>query len=153
FSPMLLGLDPEVGLEWWTGLIQGRERIELALRSRDAGLAISLIFHGAIDSLSRRYAFRSAVGFGPPKSPRSDEHLAGDEVRALLRNWSFNAGAQVAPRPFVPISGALPRPYDGPGWSWQPHPVHAAFVERFLALAQDRQIPVYWIIPPAEADW
>ena len=71
----------------------------------------------------------------------------------MLRNWSFNRGAQVAPRPFVPVPGALPRPFEGPGWSWQPQPVHAEFVERFLALADDRRIPVYWIIPPAEAAW
>jgi hypothetical protein len=82
-----------------------------------------------------------------------DEHPAGDEASALLRNWSFNRGAQVAPRPFVPVPGALPRPFEGPGWSWQPQAVHAEFVEKFLALADDRRIPVYWIIPPAEAAW
>jgi hypothetical protein len=153
FSPMLLGLDPQVNLEWWAGLMRGRERIELALRSRDPGLAISLILHGAIACLSTRDAFRAALGFEPLESQGYDEHPSRDEMRALLRNWSFNRGAQVAPRPFVPIPGSLPRPYDGPGWSWQPHSVHAEFVERFLALAQDRRIPVYWIIPPAEADW
>jgi hypothetical protein len=47
----------------------------------------------------------------------------------------------------------LPQPPDRPGWSWQPHPAHAYFVERFLALTQAQQIPVYWILPPAEAAW
>jgi hypothetical protein len=153
FSPVLLGLDPQVNLEWWAGLMRGRERIELALRSREPRLAISLILHGAIASLSGREAFRAALGFGPIESPSIDEHPARGEVRALLRNWTVNRGAQVAPRSFVPIPGSLPRPYDGPGWSWQPHSVHADFVERFLAMAGDRQIPVYWIIPPAEAAW
>jgi hypothetical protein len=31
--------------------------------------------------------------------------------------------------------------------------VHAYSVDRFLELAQGRGIPVYWVIPPAEAAW
>jgi hypothetical protein len=74
-------------------------------------------------------------------------------LNALLRNWRLNCGAQVAPRPFVPIRGSLPRPYDGARWRWQPHPVHAYYVDRFLAQAQTLRIPVYWVLPPAEAEW
>ena len=69
FSPLLLGIDPQVNLAWWAGLMRGRERIELALRSRDAGMAISLILHGAMASLSVREAFRAAFGFGGFEPP------------------------------------------------------------------------------------
>jgi hypothetical protein len=153
FSPLLLGMNPRVHLEWWAGLARGRERLDLLLRAGEPGLAISLILHGAVASLSSREAFREALGFGGIGSDGGEERPEGDEIRALLRNWCFNRGAQVAPRPFVPIRGSLPRPYDGPDWRWQPNPVQAYFVERFLANAQERAIPVYWIIPPADAEW
>ncbi len=153
FSPLLLGMDPRVNLEWWGTLPPARERSEVAWRSGDPALALSLFLHGAIGSLSCRDRFRTALGFASFEACRGDECPANDELRALLRNWRLNRGAQVAPRPFVPIQGALPRPYDGTGWSWQPHPVHSYYVERFLELAQARRIPVYWILPPAEAGW
>jgi hypothetical protein len=143
-------MDPRVNLEWWTRLLPARERLELARCAGDPGLAVSLILHGLMTSLSNRDAFRKALGFA---AFEREERLTGDDVRALLRNWDLNRGAQVAPRPFVPIRGSLPRPPDRPGWRWQPHPAHAYFVERFLSLAQDRRIPVYWVIPPAEAAW
>jgi len=150
FSPLLLAMDPRVHLEWWAGLPTARERLELAAHAGDPALAGSLILHGLIASPSKRDAFRIALGFAPGEG---EERLVGEDLMALLRNWDLNRGAQVAPRPFVPIRGSLPRPPDRPGWRWQPHPAHADFVERFLALAQAREIPVYWIIPPAEGAW
>ncbi len=76
-----------------------------------------------------------------------------DDVRVFERNWRLNCGAQVAPRPFVPIEGALPKPYEGSHWKWRPHPAHAFYVERFLNLAAAHQIPVYWVLTPAMSAW
>lgn len=153
FSPLLLGMDPGVNLEWWAGLIGGRERIESALRSGEPGFALSLMLHGAVHSLAIRDDCRAAAGLGPIVPARRDNLATGDEMRALLRNWAINRGAQPAPRSFVPIRGSLSQPYEGNRWKWRPYPVHAYFVDRFLAAAQERRIPVYWIIPPAEAGW
>ena len=153
FSPLLLGMDPRVNLAWWAGLMNAQERLGLALQSRDPRLGLDLLLHGGIRTLSIRETSRAALGLGTLELRDREEGESGDELRTLLRNWSINRGAQVAPRPFVPIRGSLPQPYEGPGWKWRPNPVHASFVERFLALAEDRRIPVYWIIPPAEADW
>ena len=153
FSPLLLGMDPRVNLAWWAGLMDAQERLGLALLSRDPRLGLALFLHGAIRSLSNRETSRAALGLGTLELRDREEGEPGDELRTLLRNWSINRGAQVAPRPFVSIRGSLPQPYEGPGWKWRPNPVHVSFVERFLALAEDRRIPVYWIIPPAEAEW
>jgi hypothetical protein len=153
FSPLLLGMDPEANLEWWAALPSAGERLDLARQTRDPGLTASLILHGAIGSLSCRGAFRSALGFGAFEPAHDEERPAPDELEALVRNWRVNRGAQVAPRTFVPIRGSLPRPYDGSGWSWQPRPVHAYYVDHFLSRAQALGIPVYWILPPAEAGW
>jgi hypothetical protein len=153
FSPLLLGMDPRVGLEWWATLPTAGERLELARRIGDPALSGSLIVHGAIATLTWRNAFRTALGFSSFEPAREEARPARDELRALLRNWRLNRGAQVAPRAFVAVQGSLPRSYDGAGWRWQPHPVHAYYVDRFLAQAEGQRIPVYWILPPAEPGW
>jgi hypothetical protein len=153
FSPLLLGMDPRANLAWWAPLLHARDRLELAWRARDPALLASLILQGSFPSLAHREAIREAVGLSSVAASGGDECTEPDELRALLRNWQINRGAQVAPRSFVPVQGALPRPYDGPGWRWQPHPAHAFLVERFLGLAQERGIPVYWVLTPADAVW
>jgi hypothetical protein len=153
FSPLLLGMDPRVNLEWWAGLINGRERAELACRANDPALAASLFVQGVIGSWSSRETIRDALSLSAFEARGGDSRDQTIELAALARNWEWNLGAQVAPRKFVPIEGSLPRPYDGPGWKWHPHPAHAYFVERFLAMAQERRIPVYWVLTPALCTW
>ncbi len=153
FSPLLLGMDPRTNLDWWCRQFDAPERLELAWRSRDARFAAPLLVEGALPSRGYADAFRDLVGLSAFTTPRGGERMEPDELRTLLRNWQLNRGAQVAPRRFVPIAGALPRPFDGPGWSWQPHPAHSVHVERFLGLAQERGIPVYWVLTPADALW
>lgn len=153
FSPLLLGMDPRTNLDWWCRLFDARERLELAWRSRDARFAATLLVEGALPSRGYADAFRDRVGLSAFTTPRGGERMEPDELPTLLRNWQLNRGAQVAPRRFVPIAGALPRPFDGPSWSWQPHPAHAEHVKRFLGLAQRRGIPVYWVLTPADALW
>lgn len=153
FSPLLLGMDPSVNLEWWAGELRGQEHIDAILRAGEPGIVLLLILHQTIASLSRRDESRSALGFDAFEPAREERQAGGYEVKALVRNWAINRGAQIAPRLFVPIRGSLPGPYTGSGWRWRPYPLHAYFVERFLGLAQERGIPVYWVIPPAEAGW
>ena len=151
FSPCCSGLDPRVNLEWWAQADRRRERHRAGLPLRGSGA-------GGIADPSRRD--RVAVGPGGVpgrpsdrfESPTSTSIRRGTR-RARCSGTGRQPGCPGGARPFVPIQGSLPRPYDGPGWNWQPHPVHAEFVERFLALAEERRIPVYWIIPPAEAAW
>jgi hypothetical protein len=153
FSPLLLGMDPRANMEWWAPLVGWRDRLDIAWRARDPALLASLVVQGSLPSRSHRDAFREALGLSSFAGSSDNESTDPDEMRALLRNWHFNRGAQVAPRSFVPIQGALPQPFDGPGWTWQPHPAHAYHVERFLGLAEERRIPVYWVLTPAEAVW
>lgn len=153
FSPLLLGMDPRTNLDWWCRLLDARERVELAWRSRDARFAAPLLVEGALASRGFAGAFRDLVGLSALTTLRGGERMEPDELRTLLRNWQINRGAQVAPRQFVPIAGALPRPFNGPDWTWQPHPAHAEHVARFLELARQRGIPVYWVLTPADALW
>jgi hypothetical protein len=153
YSPLLLAMDPRVNLEWWSNRPDGRERLELLFRARDPALTASMIVQGLIASWSARDAVRSFLGLESDRDPDGHPTTIPDEARVFERNWRSNRGAQVAPRAFVPIEGALPRPYEGSRWKWRPHPVHAFYVDRFLRLAAAHHIPVYWVLTPAVSAW
>lgn len=148
FSPLLLAMNPRVNLEWWSHLADGRERLELLQRSRDPSMIASMTVQGAIGSWSARDTVRWSLGL----EAGQDTSIA-DDPRVFERNWRMNRGAQVAPRRFVPIAGALPRPYESDRWRWRPHPVHDFYVDRFLSLAEAHRIPVYWVVTPAVSSW
>lgn len=152
FSPLLLGMDPKAGLEWWAGGLRISDRLALLGRTCDPSMIGPLIVHGLLGSMGARDAVRSALGLHSSASEDVDR-LGPEGIEELARGWTRNQGAQLAPRRFVPVAGSLPNPYRGHRWKWAPNPVHAYFVDRFLAMAEDRGIPVYWVIPPADPAW
>jgi hypothetical protein len=153
FSPLLLAMDPRVNLEWWSTLPDGCERLGLLCRARDPALTTSMAVQGLIASWSARDAVRSLLGLGSDRVPQGSPITTPEDARVFERNWRMNCGAQVAPRHFVPIEGALPKPYEGSHWRWRPHPAHAFYVERFLNLAAAHRIPVFWVLTPAMSSW
>jgi len=153
FSPLLLGMDPRVNLEWWSRRADGRELEALAWRTGDPALIASIAVPMMVPSWSARDAARAALGLEGAPAPRGGGRAVADDQPAFERNWRLNRGAQVAPRHFVPIEGSLPKPYLGTRWKWRPHPAHAFYVDRFLGLAQAHQVPVYWVLTPAMSTW
>ena len=153
FSPLLLAMDPRVNLEWWSKLPEGCERLELLWRARDPALTASMTVQTLIASWSARDAVRSILGLEGDGDPHGPPTTIPDDARVFNRNWRLNCGAQVAPRHFIPIEGALPKPYEGSHWRWRPHPAHAFYVERFLNLAAAHRIPVFWVLTPAMSAW
>src|SRR5262249_33614145 len=113
FSPVLLDADPRVSLGWWSGALNGRDRILMALSWYDTQFAVSLAVHGVIGSFSGRDTIRAALGLESIDQAGIEPRSSADDAKALLRNWSFNRGAQVAPRLFIPVPGSLPHPYQG----------------------------------------
>jgi hypothetical protein len=65
----------------------------------------------------------------------------------MARNTKVNHGAHHTPRVDFPTEF-------GPGAEqvfpddWKVHPVAEVYINKFLALAESRQIPVFWLIPP-----
>jgi hypothetical protein len=153
FSPLLLATDPRVNLEWWSRWPTDWERLELWWRAGDPALAGSMAIQALIASWSSRDAVRSALGLEVGTALAGNHTATTDDPRIFERNWRMNRGAQVAPRPYVPIAGALTRPYEGNRWRWRPHPAHAFYLERFLTLAEAHHIPVYWVLTPAVSTW
>ena len=84
--------------------------------------------------------------------------LAGDyrgevlTLAPLWRNWNKNDGAFVLPDRNDPPGGD-PRPADLERYGYQPpavttHPVNHAYITRFLGLAAENGVPVFWVLPP-----
>jgi hypothetical protein len=65
----------------------------------------------------------------------------------MARNTNVNHGAHHTPR--VEFTGEI-----SPGLehvfpdNWKVHPVAEVYINKFLELAESRQIPVFWLIPP-----
>jgi hypothetical protein len=151
FSALLLAMDPRLNAAGWSTLADGLDGRELAWRTRDPAFAAALSVPSLIPSWSFRDAVRTAVALESHVAPNGGEER--DDLRVFERNWRLNRGAQVAPRHFVPIEGALSQPSERGDWSWRPHPTHAFYVERFLRLAQSQGTPVFWVLTPAMSEW
>jgi len=145
FSAPLLTMPLRVNTEGWAEIANCREAFRLAFEAGDPALGIAIVSRWLVPSRASATLMRRALVVGQVTDP-SD--AAVEEGRVFERNWRQNRGAQVAPRQFVPIEGALPQPPKEAEYKWRPQTVHAAYVARFLSLARAHAIPVFWVLPP-----
>jgi hypothetical protein len=148
FSAPLLTMSIRANLDGWAELASWRDAIELALESSDPSVGLAIASRWLVSTRSRQSLLRPARTARQLHDPATD--LVEDH-HVFERNWCQNRGAQVAPRQFVPIEGALPKPPMEDSYKWRPQPVHAAYIARFLSLARSHDIPVFWVLPPVIA--
>jgi len=148
FSAPLLTMSVRTNVEGWVELANFRDAIELALEAGDPALGIAIASRWLVPSRSSQTLLRPALALGQDYDPTDG---VVEDRRVFERNWRQNRGAQVAPRQFIPIEGALPEPPKEDDYKWRPKPVHAAYVARFLRLARSHAIPVFWVLPPVVA--
>jgi len=145
FSAPLLTVSLQTNTECWGEIANCRDAIELATLAGDPALGMAVISRWLIPSSSRHRHYRASL----PEGVDSDSTQAAvEDTHAFVRNWRLNRGAQVAPRQFVPIAGALREPPRIGYYRWRPRAVHTAYVARFLSLARSYAIPVFWVLPP-----
>lgn len=143
FMPHQLGMSPGVGMfdRSWPGLLSGREALELAATLRDAGFLARTMTAKALGCVAARHEVRAAIA----AICRGEGHLPRQDVRVLRRHWLANRGAQVVPdraaRPPESFEGLFPA-------TWVCDPATEAYVRRFLDLAEEHRVPVYWLLPP-----
>jgi hypothetical protein len=145
FSAPLLTMPLSTNTQGWAEIGSGRDACELSLESGDPALGLAIASRWLLPSQSRQALLRRAFTLDQLHDP-TDGPI--DDGRVFERNWRQNRGAQVAPRRFVPITGALPQPPSGVAFKWRPQPVHTTYVDRFLSLASTHAIPVFWVLPP-----
>ena len=147
FQPPLLRLGPRHNLTRWANIMTPFEAAELARWARDPDLFATVALGRLLPSYHRRTGVRANVmgalsGAGDPR--RFQNFLA-------FRNWSRNGGAQLMlPSPAMKTMTEkealeIRRAFYP---AWECHPANVAGLERFLALAAEHDVPVYWVLPP-----
>lgn len=142
FKMDLLAQDPAVNARHWPEALGVRGAMGLARAIGDRSLFGAMLLARQSPTIRNRLELREAVvGWvrGAPKDPRPHS-------LSFLRNWRVNRGAQLFPK--NPAFKDFDFPAGLKPGTWAPRPVHTVYVDRFLKLAADHKIPVYWLLMP-----
>jgi hypothetical protein len=140
FHSNLLATVPKENRQYWSDLVDARDTLDLVWSTRDPRFALAIIGDRLFPSIKGR----NELGGGILAALHGVPFTALERRRDLLRTWRLNDGAQVTP-PREPAIDPLELRVSA---RWSPLPVHAAYVRRFLDLAEAHGIDVYWLVPP-----
>ena len=145
FKPSVLAGGPRFSLRHWQTMLDLRESLELAREARSVGLLVEIGLGRLLPSYRDRLEIREAVHsalLGETAPTFSTNRLA-------LRNWGINQGAHLnSARTMFPGDVGPEIHKKLLSDAWKCHRINATFVDRLLTLAEARQIPVFWLIPP-----
>jgi hypothetical protein len=146
--PGVRGLGLAFHVRSWPELLTVREAAELAWSARNPELFGSIVARELLPSFKARKEVRSGIGH----LVRKGETTAGRQFRAQERNWRLNQGTLVmAPRSGHKTQITHERMRD-PWEEWSPDPVSSEYLRKFLALAAEKGIQVFWLIPPTSPE-
>lgn len=137
---------PQQFLRSWREFVTPVEALDLARTTGDWTFLGQLTLGRMLPSLRARTEIRKSlmVALEGGSYTGALDHY----VKPLWRNWKIHRGGQLlAANPGFdgkadPADGALFPP------KWSSHHASAAYMRRFLELAAERDIPVYWLLPP-----
>ena len=145
-TPHMFAHVPRENARLWPELLSLGECFDLARTMGDPNFLASTALAVWLPSVKERHDIRAALTAhfgGQPALTRRGE------IPTYRRNWKQNDGGQLMP------DGDSP-PIDPVHWvqtlypRWAPNPVNVAYLDRFLALAQNAEIPVVWLLPPVQ---
>jgi len=143
----LLPDDPRGAARAWAELAGPADTAALAWAARDPRFLARALLDQLLPSFRARAEVRADVAAALAGTTPEECQALG----VLWRNWNTNRGAQLLP-PRGPgvaddraeeIARSDYRPSD-----WSCHPLNAEYLERLLALAGSRGVPVVWLLPP-----
>jgi hypothetical protein len=144
-KPAVLLGGPEFNARSWQEVMTLRESVELLQITRNAPFVASILVGRLFPSLRCRLEIQSAVVAGLRGEP--------EPLRAinpvLWRNWSANAGANVAslqPAFRGDVAPEVQRQLYTD--LFYVDPANAEAIERIVKLAEQRQIPLFWLLCP-----
>jgi hypothetical protein len=144
FMPALLTKGASYNTRQWPELLTPFECIEVAWTSRDATFFAATMLGRALPSYRGRFEVRDAIAAALGGEDKSTRELN----RACRRQWALNRGAQI-------LSNEWANRQDPSAWyqancttGWTLEPLNAKYVRKLLDLADDRNIPVFWLLPP-----
>lgn len=150
FQAIHFGKEPRFHAREFAEAISASEAFQLAWTSSDPGLFGWLTVDRLLSSARARYEIRSRIVASLAGENRSDPGL----VRAIFRrNWMMSRGAHVQSEdPRAPTGmAAVARALELYPWTMNPpspDAVELQYIRKFLDLALERRIPVFWVIPP-----
>ncbi len=147
FSPPLLRVGPRHNLTRWPVLLNPLETAKLAYWAGDPDLMGEILVNQVVPSLRGKTTIRANLMNAFGGRPDTNRHW-----NALgLRNWKKNDGAQLMTGSAAAhgLSDAdVTKLRVGYYPEWKCHPANSAGIDRFLALARDYGVRVFWVLPP-----
>lgn len=149
----VLDADPLDVVRLWPEALGLRDLWDLARTGRDLGFFGPVAVARLLPSARLRYEVRAEA-----LAALGGEDLGTRQTIAIhRRNWARNLGTDLMPAEDRPPDQD-PRPaamagLEGSSRGWRCHPLNARYTRRFLQLAKDHGIEVYWLLPPIYADF
>lgn len=145
YHPTALSEGPWGAKGYWPELLGFTEALDLGWSERDATLLGSTVLAHYLPSIKDRSQLQTMILAA----------LAGrsgtmwSSTLTTLRNRNINRGAMVMPDAEV-FQGKVDGRYKAAFFSkpWTCDPLNEVYIRRFLRLASERNISVYWMLPP-----
>jgi hypothetical protein len=144
-KPAILMADLQFNARYWEEIVTARECFEISGLTRNRSFLLSMIVGRLIPSLRSRLEIQTNV----LAAVRGERDRIGAINRILLRNWTANQGANVAAT-VSPDQGSVRSDVERrlhPS-SFHVDPTNTEGMERLMRLAEDHDIPVFWLLPP-----
>ena len=145
FQPNVLGMDPAGQARLWSEFLTTGEAFELAVEARDPDLFAQVVVGNLLPSARARHELRAALsetlnGLDPARKVRF-------WLTPLWRNWRVNLGSNVNPPDPNHAERLADYRWLAPD-SWGRERAPVAFARKFLDLAEQEGIAVFWLLPP-----
>jgi hypothetical protein len=145
FNKYILELEPgsPKSVQYWHELLTVRDGVELCWATRDPVLFGEIMLKELLPSLANRSGIRSCV-----QSALDGESSKQTKFSlTALRNLSLNKGALVAAGTHFEDSPPPPESLRMTS-QWRPLPVNVHYLRKFIALAEEHNIRVIWLLLP-----
>ena len=149
FFPNLLTQTTKLNDQNWPFLARLTDGLRFSTFNGDLEAFGHFAVSRLLPSIRSRTSLRTAIQLGF----QTEQRIIKGEILKAIRNWKTNRGAEIT------ISmPATESDFTLNGWEqayFQPFhclPIHQYYLERFLDLAAQHQIPVYWLLPPYRPD-
>jgi len=133
----------------WPQLATPRQAVEMAWMGRKPDFLAHYGLAWVLPSVRGRFEIRSNI----LAATRGETTNLRPAANFNDRNWRVNRGAAILPSSrqldAQSVAGidSYPAEAQVPG-KWSCDPVNAAYLDKFLDLAAERGIPVFWLFPP-----
>ena len=144
FFALMLPDAPRVSVRMYPELARVRDVFDLAQTAADPGFLAPILLGKLLPSYKCRFEVRASL-LGAFQGVRASPWPAH---AAIWASWKAEAGAQPMPPPpfkFPPDPAFLARLNPA---AWECDPINAEYFDRFLALAESANLPIFWLMPP-----